>query len=728
MKPTESNILAACPAHGFIGRQSEMARIADVAAGGSDGVVLLSYPPRTGATEILLQTYDRLFRERVSVVPIYFSLNENETASQAGRRFLIELLTQLVAFRRNDPAMLFAPPSIPEMERKSAPADTEFVSELIRLLSQPESADSGLFIRNCFGLPLRANMGSRLFVMIDHLHAVDVMDGGGQLGGALSMISRRAESRYCFAAYRRFRFEATDVSRIILNELDAGEIGNILEQFAAEKNIELSDPVRDLISLKSNCDLAMVHGVLRTAARGAISLNTFQNIAKVYSAAVFGGPVSTIYDRVFSTLSRRLNIEKGIVRLLFESRISEDRRLAASVWQKQLDLTEAESRQLVKTLNLYEIVRSSRDQIEPMAENTCLTDYISMRYRLEFEGLNRAPAFAGAIANFLAEAPQMMAEEYRRASSIGIREMLTQFDAKNVPAALFDYGVFKYQYKGIDEEEAVTMLREDDETIELPRIVFSAHTESFYQAIGLVTERERSAVAVGFEHGDINTENGIAWIAAEIDSKLEANAELAEFWCDRLEMAAVMCGFENFKLWIIAPEGFAPEALELLNRRECYSSSRRQVELLKSFLIEPEAEVVDPAIEEYEIVIPMGGDTEMVSAHTLEDIAKRHNFNAREINQIKTALIEACINAAEHSHSLDGRIHQRFVVAADRITITVSNRGIRLTDKLRAVDEGSEEGRRGWGLQLMRRLMDEVQIEQVDDGTRISMTKYLKAA
>ncbi|MGI8640771.1 MAG: ATP-binding protein [Pyrinomonadaceae bacterium] len=37
-----------------------------------------------------------------------------------------------------------------------------------------------------------------------------------------------------------------------------------------------------------------------------------------------------------------------------------------------------------------------------------------------------------------------------------------------------------------------------------------------------------------------------------------------------------------------------------------------------------------------------------------------------------------------------------------------------------------DEGRRGWGLKLMQNLMDEVKFEQVDDGTRISMTKYLK--
>ena len=35
-------------------------------------------------------------------------------------------------------------------------------------------------------------------------------------------------------------------------------------------------------------------------------------------------------------------------------------------------------------------------------------------------------------------------------------------------------------------------------------------------------------------------------------------------------------------------------------------------------------------------------------------------------------------------------------------------------------------GRRGWGLKLIRELMDEVEFERVDDGTRLRMTKYLR--
>jgi len=34
--------------------------------------------------------------------------------------------------------------------------------------------------------------------------------------------------------------------------------------------------------------------------------------------------------------------------------------------------------------------------------------------------------------------------------------------------------------------------------------------------------------------------------------------------------------------------------------------------------------------------------------------------------------------------------------------------------------------RRGWGLKLIRTLMDEVEFERVDEGTSLKMTKYLR--
>ncbi len=259
----------------------------------------------------------------------------------------------------------------------------------------------------------------------------------------------------------------------------------------------------------------------------------------------------------------------------------------------------------------------------------------------------------------------------------------------------------------------------------MPQIVYAAHTVAFYPAINQVAERTRSAVALGFEEGGYTNADETAWIAAEIDSKLEASKETAEFWCDRLEMVALTCNFLKYKIWLVAPEGFAPEAIEVLKQRNAYGSSRKQVELLKKFLDVENRAVEKQTTNEYEIIVPMGEDTELIAAGAVEEIARRHAFEPKAINQIKTALVEACINATEHSLSPDRKIYQKFTVEKDKIVITIYNRGLRLLDK-KPEEIAPEEGRRGWGLKLMRTLMDEVKFEQVDDGTRISMTKYLK--
>jgi serine/threonine-protein kinase RsbW len=135
------------------------------------------------------------------------------------------------------------------------------------------------------------------------------------------------------------------------------------------------------------------------------------------------------------------------------------------------------------------------------------------------------------------------------------------------------------------------------------------------------------------------------------------------------------------------------------------------------------------------MVVPMGEDNELIAANTAEQIAKRLTFRPEAINQIKTAVVEACINASEHSLSPDRKIYQRFQVENDRLCITISSRGI-LPVNFMGNSQGEEEittgesqmpaDRRGWGLKLIQTLMDEVEFERVDEGTSLRMTKYLR--
>ena len=135
------------------------------------------------------------------------------------------------------------------------------------------------------------------------------------------------------------------------------------------------------------------------------------------------------------------------------------------------------------------------------------------------------------------------------------------------------------------------------------------------------------------------------------------------------------------------------------------------------------------------MILPMGDDNELLAANIVEQIARRLNFRPEAINQIKTAIVEACMNVAEQNFSSDRKIYQHFRVENDRLIVRISNRdvgpsnlqphNIEQVPPFGGVIEASEE-RRGWGLELIRTLMDEVEFEQVDDGASLRMIKYLR--
>ncbi|HKG23849.1 MAG TPA: ATP-binding protein, partial [Blastocatellia bacterium] len=135
-----------------------------------------------------------------------------------------------------------------------------------------------------------------------------------------------------------------------------------------------------------------------------------------------------------------------------------------------------------------------------------------------------------------------------------------------------------------------------------------------------------------------------------------------------------------------------------------------------------------------ELIIPIEDDAELIAARTVEQIARAADFDLEAINHIKTALIEACINAAEHGDSPDRRIYQRFTIDDDRLTVTVSNKGKTFdwsgerAGAEAATPGASLKGSRGRGLQIIRALMDEVRFERTDDGATLVMTKFLKRA
>lgn len=730
-------ILSSLKAEDFIGRSSELDEILRHAKNESKslGMLILS-TPNNGLSELLRQTYDQLFYEQGNTIPVYFSFAKNdETAEETARRFLQTMLLQVVAFRRANVGLLDSSPDVCELSELALPSDGHWIDRLV-LACEIKSPlkDERSFVKQAFSAPLRAKShGVNIFLMLDSFENVENPSNSLNLLDEIKEIYQRATIPFAFAGHRRFILSAMqggdtrlqNIEILKLNPLVNPDAGLLVENLSEKLQVKINEQTRDLIVQQFGANPQLISTIFNSAQDYGKNLASFNQVEQVYVDSLLGGRIAKIYDTIFDEIAPNFTTQKRILKLL----ANQEEKSLIETWAKYLELSEAEFHRILQSLRIHEIIRLKSGTIHFAKENEVLRDYVETRYELEVIGEARVLVVGRMLASALKRAPHTMTRFYRNASAIGLRELLAVFDCQSVPGVLFNYADFKKTYKGEETAVITKSLENESEMVSLPQIVFTANCQAYYPPISQLTMENSSAVAIGFDKGNYTDENEVVWISAEIDSKLEVTRELTEFWCDRLEMVALMCNFINYKIWLIAPEGFSPEACEVLQDCRAFGSSRRQVEFLVKYLKAEGLVKQRLKANEYEMVVPMGDDTEMIAAHAIEDIARRHDFQPRAINQIKTALVEACINAAEHSHSPDRKIYQKFTVEEDKLIITISNRGVKLPlNKIEKSVENIEpsEGRRGWGLKLMRKLMDEVTFEQVDDGTRISMVKYLK--
>ncbi|OGP09327.1 MAG: hypothetical protein A3G39_08195 [Deltaproteobacteria bacterium RIFCSPLOWO2_12_FULL_43_16] len=126
----------------------------------------------------------------------------------------------------------------------------------------------------------------------------------------------------------------------------------------------------------------------------------------------------------------------------------------------------------------------------------------------------------------------------------------------------------------------------------------------------------------------------------------------------------------------------------------------------------------------------MSTRAELVAAKAVEEIGTDIGIDNNTITQIKTALVEACINAFEHSKIKNGKVYCKFIVSDDRIVLNIQNEGKDFTPLFQSTPKNEDKLtgliKRGWGIELMKQLMDEVRFEKIQGGTKLVMVKYIK--
>ena len=132
-----------------------------------------------------------------------------------------------------------------------------------------------------------------------------------------------------------------------------------------------------------------------------------------------------------------------------------------------------------------------------------------------------------------------------------------------------------------------------------------------------------------------------------------------------------------------------------------------------------------------ELKLPILKDMELVATQTAEIVAKHMDLSEEKTGEISMALIEACINAFEHSES-KSEVYIDFLIEEDQLTIKVIDKGKGFDQsnvKIPKIESklNSDERKRGWGIMLIKELMDSVDFESDHTGTALTMIKKKEA-
>ena len=137
-----------------------------------------------------------------------------------------------------------------------------------------------------------------------------------------------------------------------------------------------------------------------------------------------------------------------------------------------------------------------------------------------------------------------------------------------------------------------------------------------------------------------------------------------------------------------------------------------------------------------ELRIPSEIGYEKVARKLVGSVAKQMGFAPARVEDLKTAVSEACLNAIEHGNQLDAdtRVSVRFGIAADRLSIDVRDEGkggpppdhFPEPDIERKV--AGKEAPRHMGMYVIQHLVDEAGFveSETGDGNQFHMVIHLQ--
>jgi serine/threonine-protein kinase RsbW len=128
----------------------------------------------------------------------------------------------------------------------------------------------------------------------------------------------------------------------------------------------------------------------------------------------------------------------------------------------------------------------------------------------------------------------------------------------------------------------------------------------------------------------------------------------------------------------------------------------------------------------HELHIPNKFGSEKIVMEQVATLAKKIGFSDDRIEDLKTAVSEACLNAIEHGNEMNAttKVGISLSVNGTKMKVSVEDKGNGMRGKMNEPNIDNKingtETPRGWGIFLIKNLMDDIKFEPKADGGNVT--------
>src|SRR3990170_1897658 len=699
----------------FFGREEELHALTRAALEGGRGIgssFMIYGPPNIGKTSLLLKLAHVL---RTSTgeglprpFPLYFSFSQILSHPLAlSQHFLQEFLLQLLRFLGEAQPSAFNPAAMCDRlasfgvtgcrevlaAHERCTAEGDGLSALVNALSFPFSASGDLFYP--------------VFLLDDFQYTGKLQ---GVPDGAMLSILRP----YIKSGHFPMFLSGSSPGRVTASLKREGLFGTF--QMIEVAGLSADSSIRLWGHLCERRRVEIPASLLPRASERLRGVPVYQRM---------------LFENTFPDRSRRGRAIRFLKRVLCDRFPLDTVEGAISL----MGVSQEEGEEILSALEFKGLLKADLEQLSFVGDPV-LADFLYWAFERGVLGKGTSQVAAAIVQAQLSHGspePGQGADHARRVAIV--KELMRKWDLREVPLLLFDFGKFREKFGGKGLLEVVIGMEHEAMRVRLPKV---SSVSTGYRASRGGPRFDFDLVAYGFLEGDFSEENLVIWA---VDAAVEKNlgARAVEHFENRCRLLALEKGLPHDRLrkWMLINETADPAAVDLAEQYGIHMSHPTQVRLfLNLFGLEELEREPEPSRSggapapragkplEYELVLPMKADSEVVAARVAEEVAAFAAVDADTVDRIKMAIIEACINAFEHSASESGKVRLRYLLSPDKIELFMQDdgRGFR-TGK--AAEESKKN--RGWGLKLIRELVDDVEIITGPDGTVVRMVKYLEA-